>query len=247
MVDGANVVPDVHAVLDRIAAFAGDVREGRARGVTGKPITSVVSIGIGGSYLGVEFVYEALRREGTAAAAAEGRRLRFLANVDPVDVARALEGLDPETTLVIVISKTFTTAETMLNARTARDWLVRSLSSKSPAAGAADGGAAGGAGGGASAAAIVAAHMAAVSTNLAATGAFGIAPERVFGFWDWVGGRYSVCSAVGVLPLALHFGFPIMHRFLAGAHAVDQHFQHAPLAANLPVLLGLLGGALRCG
>jgi len=224
-VDGANVVPEVHSVLDRIGAFAGEVRAGRVVGVTGKPLTDVVSIGIGGSYLGVEFVYEALRRESSAAGAAEGRRLRFLANVDPVDVGRALEGLDPATTLVIVVSKTFTTAETMLNARSVRDWLVRSLSGS----------------GGATEAAVVAAHMAAVSTNLAATSAFGISPERVFGFWDWVGGRYSVCSAVGVLPLSLHFGFPQMQRFLAGAHAMDVHFQHAPHTHNLPVLLGLLG------
>jgi len=174
----------------------------------------------------VEFVYEALRKEASAAAACDGRRLRFLANVDPVDVSRACEGLDPETTLVVVISKTFTTAETVLNAKTLRDWLVRSISATAP---------------GVSQAAMVAHHVAAVSTNIPATTAFGINPDNVFGFWDWVGGRYSVCSAVGVLPLALHYGFDTMERFLAGAHSVDRHFTTAPLVHNLPVLLGLIG------
>ena len=179
------------------------------------------------SYLGADFVAQALRREASAAGAASGRTLRFLANVDPVDVGNALDGLDPARTLVIVVSKTFSTAETMLNARTVRDWLVRSLAT--------------GADGAPTAAAVVAAHMAAVSTDLRATGAFGIAADRVFGFWDWVGGRYSVCSAVGVLPLSLHYGPPVVRRFLDGAHAMDAHLLHAPLAHNLPVLLGLLG------
>jgi glucose-6-phosphate isomerase len=173
--------------------------------------------------LGVEYVYQALRRDSTAAGFAEGRNLRFLANVDPVDVGLALENLDPASTLVIIISKTFTTAETMLNAKTVRDWLVRSLASSGDAT------------------KVVSAHMAAVSTNLTATNAFGISSDRVFGFWDWVGGRYSVCSAVGMLPLSLHFGAPLMRHFLNGAHSVDKHFLHAPHTHNLPVLLGLLG------
>jgi len=219
------VVPEVHAVLDHIAAFAERVRSGSWKGVTGKPLTDIVSIGIGGSYLGVEYVYEALRKDSAGAAGAEGRRLHFLANVDPVDVARACEGFDPETTLVIVISKTFTTAETMLNARTLRDWLVRSLTAS----------------GTATEAAIVAAHMVAVSTNLPATTAFGIAAENVFGFWDWVGGRYSVCSAVGMLPLSLHYGYKVMSHFLEGAASIDRHFVSAPPAHNLPVIMGLLG------
>jgi glucose-6-phosphate isomerase len=217
VIDGANVVPEVHSVLDRIHAFVAQVRDGKALGVTGKPLTDV----------GVEYVYESLRRESSSAAAAEGRKLRFLANVDPVDVSRALEGLNPETTLVIVISKTFTTAETMLNAKTMRQWLVRSLG--------------GGSAAGANEAEIVAKHMAAVSTNIPATTAFGINSERVFGFWDWVGGRYSVCSAVGMLPLSLHFGSKIMTRFLQGAHSIDHHFTTTPYASNLPVILGLLG------
>ena len=142
----------------------------------------------------------------------------FLANVDPIDVARNLDGLDPETTLVVVISKTFTTAETMLNAKTVRQWLIKAMDKEA-----------------------VAHHMIAVSTNLEAVEAFGIDPTNVVGFWDWVGGRYSVWSAVGMLPLALQYGYKNMERFLAGAHAMDNHFTSAPFAKNLPVLLGLYG------
>jgi glucose-6-phosphate isomerase len=225
-VDGQDVSGDVHAVLDKIRAFSDKVRSGQHRGATGKPLTDIVSIGIGGSYLGVEFVYESLRCESVASAAAAGRRLRFLANVDPTDVARALEGLDPETTLVLVISKTFTTAETMLNARTVRDWLVRGVAGKTAEA---------------TEAAVVACHMAAVSTAVPLVTKFGISPENIFGFWDWVGGRYSVASAVGMTPLSLHFGFPVMQRFLDGAHSIDAHFAAAPTHANLPVLMGLFG------
>ena len=177
MVDGKNVIPDVHKVLSRIRRFSNEIRQGKRLGATGKAITDVVAIGIGGSYLGPEFVYESLRNDPKCAKAAQGRRLRFLANVDPIDVARALEGLNPETTLAIVVSKTFTTAETMLNARSIRAWLVKSLGKKA-----------------------VANHMVAVSTNLSAVAEFGIDPDNAFGFWDWVGGRYSVCSAVGIFP-----------------------------------------------
>ena len=218
MVDGKNVIPDVHKVLSRIRRFSNEIRQGKRLGATGKAITDVVAIGIGGSYLGPEFVYESLRNDPKCAKAAQGRRLRFLANVDPIDVARALEGLNPETTLAIVVSKTFTTAETMLNARSIRAWLVKSLGKKA-----------------------VANHMVAVSTNLSAVAEFGIDPDNAFGFWDWVGGRYSVCSAVGILPLALHFGFKPLQEFLAGAHKMDEHFRKAPLRKNLPVILGLLG------
>jgi glucose-6-phosphate isomerase len=217
-VDGMNVVPEVHQVLRKIAAFSKAVRSGAWKGATGKPLTDVVAIGIGGSYLGPEFVSEAMRTDKACLKAAAGRRLRFLANVDPIDVTRALEGLDPARTLVVVISKTFTTAETMLNARTVRAWLVKKLGKKA-----------------------VAKHMVAVSTNLTDVAAFGIDPENAFGFWDWVGGRYSVCSAVGVLPLALQYGRKPVQDFLAGAHAMDQHFHSAPLASNLPVLLGVFG------
>jgi glucose-6-phosphate isomerase len=152
--------------------------------------------------------------DAVSSAAADGRKLRFLANVDPVDVSRAVEGLDPEATLVVVISKTFTTAETMLNARTLKDWLLKSLAST-----------------GAAAADIIAKHVVACSSNIPATTAFGIAPANVFGFWDWVGGRYSVCSAVGVVPLALHFGYDVVDRFLAGARSVDAHFLSADFAS----------------
>ena len=218
VVDGQDVIADVHAVLTKIKAFTLRVRSGKWKGATGKTLTDVVAIGIGGSYLGPEFVFEALRTDPACARAAKGRRLRFLANVDPIDVTRALDGLDPATTLVVVVSKTFTTAETMLNARTVRAWLVKKLGK-----------------------AAVAKHMVAVSTNLTDVAAFGIDPANAFGFWDWVGGRYSVCSAVGVLPLALQYGFPAVEQFLAGARDIDRHLLSAPLEKNLPVLLGLFG------
>jgi glucose-6-phosphate isomerase len=222
VVDGADVVPAVHAVLDKIADFSARVRDGTWVGATGKKLTTVVAIGIGGSYLGPEFVFEALRTDAAAAAAASGRTLRFLANVDPVDVARALSGLVAEETLVIVVSKTFTTAETMLNARTLKAWLLDNVK-------------------GAAAADVIRQHMIAVSSAIPKAVDFGISAENVFGFWDWVGGRFSVCSAVGVMPLALQYGMPVVQEFLAGAHSMDTHFFETPLRANLPVLLGLLG------
>lgn len=217
-VDGTDVIPGVHSVLDRVRAFANRVRSGEWVGATGKPLTDVVAIGIGGSYLGPEFVFEALRIDPDGMEASKGRSLRFLANVDPVDVARARTGLNPETTLVVVISKTFTTAETMLNARTMRSWIIDALGSEA-----------------------VAKHMIAVSTNLQGVTDFGIDPENVFGFWDWVGGRFSVTSAVGIVPLALQYGPDIVQRFLDGAHDMDVHFRDTPTEANLPVLMGLIG------
>ena len=224
LVAGKDVVPDVHNVLDRIYAFSDKVRSGQHKGATGKNIENVVSVGIGGSYLGPEFVYEALRTDKTSAAKAKGRTLRFLANVDPVDVARALEGLDPETTMVVIVSKTFTTAETMLNARTLKRWLEDAAKSA-----------------GVSASDMIAKHMIAVSANVPACEAFGMNKDNVFGFWDWVGGRYSVCSAVGVVPLALQYGKEVVQEFLSGAQSMDEHFLSAPFEKNLPVLLGLLG------
>ncbi|GBF89211.1 cytosolic phosphoglucose isomerase [Raphidocelis subcapitata] len=214
---GKNVVPEVWEVLDKIKGFADKVRGGGWVGVTGKPLTNVVAVGIGGSFLGPLFVHTALSTEPRAMASSRGRELRFLANVDPIDVATALQGLDPETTLVVIISKTFTTAETMLNARTCRAWLTAQLGPES-----------------------VAKHMVAVSTNLKLVEEFGIDPVNAFGFWDWVGGRFSVCSAVGVLPLTLQYGWDVMARFLAGANAMDDHFRNAPLESNLPVLMGLV-------
>ena len=213
---GKNVVPDVWEVLDKISAFSEQVRSGKWLGATGKPIKNFVAVGIGGSFLGPAFVHTALETEPRAMAASKGYQLRFLANVDPIDVSRALQGLDPEETMAIIISKTFTTAETMLNARTVRSWLVAQLGEAS-----------------------IPKHMVAVSTNLKLVKEFGIDPANAFGFWDWVGGRYSVCSAVGLLPLSLQYGFEIMEQFLRGANAMDDHFRDAPLAQNLPVLLGL--------
>jgi len=216
-VDGKNVVPDVWEVLDKIKDFSNKVRNGEWKGATGKPLTNVVAVGIGGSFLGPLFVHTSLRTCGEAADGARGRQLRFLANVDPVDVARSLNGLDPETTLVVVVSKTFTTAETMLNARTVRKWIISSLGEDA-----------------------VKKHMVAVSTNLKLVSAFGIDPDNAFGFWDWVGGRYSVCSAVGMLPLSLQYGFDTMEKFLEGAWNIDEHFATAPFEENLPVTLGML-------
>eukprot|EP00899_Mesostigma_viride_P006092 jgi/Mesvir1/15484/Mv20020-RA.1 len=215
---GVDQVPLVHAVLDKIKAFSEAVRSGQWVGITGKPLTDVVAIGIGGSFLGPLFVHTALRTGHDTALAANGRRLRFLANVDPIDVAKALNGLHPENTLVVIVSKTFTTAETMLNARTVRAWLTKSLGD-----------------------AAVAKHMVAVSTNQKLVEAFGIDVANMFGFWDWVGGRYSVSSAVGMLPLALQYGFDVIQSFLEGMRDVDVHFRDAPLEENIPVLVGLLG------
>lgn len=216
-VDGQNVVPEVWKVLDAMKGFSDKVRSGEWKGFTGKALSDVVCIGIGGSYLGVEFVYEALKTDPEAAAAASGRKLRFLANVDPIDVQRALEGLNPETTLVVIISKTFTTAETMLNAKTVKAWLVKAMGED-----------------------CVAKHVVACSTALDKTKAFGIDSNNVFGFWDWVGGRFSVWSAVGVLALSLQYGFGVVNSFLEGGHAMDEHFQKAAAKENLPLILGLL-------
>ena len=192
-------------------------------GVSGKPIKNVVAIGIGGSYLGPAFVHTSLQFEEGCKEASFGRKLRFLANVDPVDVAKALHQLDPEETLVVVIPKTFTTTETMLNARTVRTWLTAELAQL-----------------GYKPKDAVAKHMVAVSTNLKLVEEFGIDPENAFGFWDWVGGRYSVTSAVGILPLSLQYGFDNMHDFLRGAHDMDVHFREAPFENNIPVIMALI-------
>ncbi|RLN17313.1 glucose-6-phosphate isomerase, cytosolic [Panicum miliaceum] len=215
--DGVNVVPEVWSVKDKIKQFSETFRSGSWVGATGKALTNVVSVGIGGSFLGPLFVHTALQTDPEAAECAKGRQLRFLANVDPVDVARSIKDLDPETTLVVVVSKTFTTAETMLNARTIKEWIVSSLGPQA-----------------------VSKHMIAVSTNLKLVKEFGIDPNNAFAFWDWVGGRYSVCSAVGVLPLSLQYGFPIVQKFLEGASSIDNHFYSSSFEKNLPVLLGLL-------
>lgn len=222
LVDGVDVVAEVHKVLDAIADFSNRVRAGEWVGCTGKPLTQVVAIGIGGSYLGPEFLFEALSTDPAAEEAAQGRTLKFLANVDPVDFKRATRDLDPETSLVVIVSKTFTTAETMLNARTVKDWLLKSLATQDPAA-------------------VVRHHIVACSSALDKTAEFGIDPANVFGFWDWVGGRFSVHSAVGMLPLSLQYGYDILRQFLDGARSMDMHYMNAPLDGNLPVLLGLFG------
>ena len=220
-VDGQDVDADVHAVLKKIYAFADRVRNGEWTGVTGKRIETVVNIGIGGSDLGPVMVYEALKPYADA-----GITARFISNIDPTDVAEKVSDLDPETTLFIVASKTFGTLETLTNARVAREWLISSLRE----AGALEG---------KEASEAVAKHFVAVSTALDKVAAFGIDPENAFGFWDWVGGRYSVDSAIGT-SLAIVFGPKVFADFLAGFHAMDEHFRTAPLAQNVPVLMGLL-------
>ncbi|HQX10826.1 MAG TPA: glucose-6-phosphate isomerase [Thermoflexales bacterium] len=212
-VDGRNVVPDVHAVLDRMAAFCERVRSGAWTGHTGKRIRTVVNIGIGGSDLGPVMAYEALRHY-----AARDLACRFVSNVDGTDFAEAVRDLDPAETLFIVASKTFTTQETMTNARTARAWALATLGD--PAA--------------------VARHFVAVSTNADRVAEFGIDTANMFGFWDWVGGRYSMDSAIG-LSTMLAIGPEQFREMLAGFHGMDAHFRTAPYGHNLPVLMGLLG------
>jgi len=210
--EGRDVVPDVHEVLDRMAAFSDQIRGGAWKGFTGKPIRTVINIGIGGSDLGPVMAYEALRHY-----SARDLEFRFVSNVDGTDFAEAVLGRDPAETLFIISSKTFTTLETMTNAQTARDWLLASL--KDDAA--------------------VARHFVAVSTNAAGVTKFGIDAANMFGFWDWVGGRYSMESAIG-LSTMIAVGPDNFRQMLAGSHEIDQHFRTAPFAANLPVLMGLI-------
>jgi glucose-6-phosphate isomerase len=217
MVDGRDVMPEVVAVLEQMRAFCDGVRSGAHSGFTGRAYTDVVNIGIGGSDLGPLMACRAL-----APFASQKLRSHFVSNVDGAHLAGTLAGLDPESTLFIISSKTFTTQETLTNARSAREWLLTHFQGGSPPE------------------AVVARHFAAVSTNLGATTQFGVPPDRVFGFWDWVGGRYSLWSAIG-LPIALGVGFERFEELLAGAHEMDEHFRTAPLPRNLPALLGLIG------
>lgn len=223
VVDGQHVDHDVQAVLEAMASFAERVRSGEWKGITGKKVTHVVNIGIGGSDLGPVMVYEALQPYADA-----GIEARFVSNIDPFDLAHKTRDLDPETTLFIVASKTFTTLETLTNARLARDWLWAGLER----AGAIDGSEA-------QRTDAVAHHFVAVSTALDKVAAFGIDTDNAFGFWDWVGGRYSVDSAIG-LSLVIVFGPEAFRELLAGFHAVDEHMASTPLAQNVPVLMGLL-------
>ncbi len=214
LVDGKDVVADVHAVLDRMASFAERVRNGACRGHTGKRIRNIVNIGIGGSDLGPVMAYEALRHYSD-----RGMSFRFVSNVDGTDLVEATRDLDPAETLFIVSSKTFTTLETMTNAESARTWVLSGLGGDPSA---------------------IAKHFVAVSTNAARVADFGIDPANMFGFWEWVGGRYSMGSAIG-LSTMLAVGPDHFRSMLAGFNEMDEHFRTAPLARNLPVLLGLLG------
>ena len=211
-VDGRDVMPDVEAVLAHMRRFATDVRDGTWKGHTGKAIRDVVNIGIGGSHLGPAMAVMALTPYHKP-----DLSVHFVANVDGSDIAETLKRLDPETTLFLVASKTFTTQETLVNAHTARDWLTGALGD-----------------------AAVARHYAALSTNREAVTAFGIDPANMFEFWDWVGGRFSLWSAVGLL-IAIAIGFERFTEMLEGAQRMDQHFRTAPIEANMPVILGMLG------
>ncbi|ATL72366.1 glucose-6-phosphate isomerase [Nocardia terpenica] len=211
-IDGADAGAEVHEVLRRMGEFTDAVRSGQWRGATGERIATVVNIGIGGSDLGPAMLYLALRHYADAGIAA-----RFVSNIDPADLTAKLDGLDPATTLFVVSSKTFSTLETLTNATAARRWLTAALGEDA-----------------------VAKHFVAVSTNAERVSAFGIDTANMFGFWDWVGGRYSVDSAIGLSVMAV-VGKERFAEFLAGMHTVDEHFRSAPLAANAPVLLGLLG------
>lgn len=214
VVDGQNVVPEVHAVLDRMAVFCNRVRSGEWKGHTGKRIRNVINIGIGGSDLGPVMAYEALKHYSD-----RNLTFRFVSNVDETDFAEAVVGLDPAETLFIVSSKTFTTLETITNAQSARAWLVKGLGGDENS---------------------VAKHFVAVSTNAEGVGKFGIDTANMFGFWDWVGGRYSMDSAIGLATM-LAIGPENFHAMLDGFHQMDEHFRTTPFERNLPVLLGLLG------
>jgi glucose-6-phosphate isomerase len=210
-VDGKDVMPGINQVIENMGIFAENIRSGTIKSAQRKAFTDVVNIGIGGSDLGPVMTTLAL------APYHDGPRMHYISNVDGAHMADTLKGLDPSTTLFIIASKTFTTIETMTNAQTARRWIEKALGKQA-----------------------VGAHFAAISTALDKIGMFDIAPDRVFGFWDWVGGRYSIWSAIG-LPLMIAIGKDNFLKFLDGANAIDEHFRKAPLAKNLPVLLGLIG------
>ncbi|MEM1379460.1 MAG: glucose-6-phosphate isomerase [Pseudomonadota bacterium] len=213
IVDGHDILPDIEAVRQRMKSFSDDVTSSTRTGATGKPLNTVVNIGIGGSDLGPVMVTEALRPYHLP-----GRTVYYVSNVDGTHLSNVLRTIDPETTLFTIASKTFTTQETMTNAHSAREWFLAQGRSEAD----------------------IAKHFVALSTNHQATADFGIAPENVFGFWDWVGGRYSLWSAIG-LPIALTVGWDTFEDLLSGAHAMDRHFEDTPLADNLPVFMGLVG------
>ena len=212
LVDGKNVIPDIQAVLDQMRRFSEKIHSGEWKGFTGKPITDIVNIGIGGSDVGPRMVCQAMRPFNI-----KELNVHFVANVDGHDLDMVLNRVRPETTLFIIASKTFTTLETMLNAHSARSWFLNHGTIRD-----------------------IQKHFVAISTNREAVEKFGIHHDNLFPFWDWVGGRYSVWSAIG-LPVVLAIGYNHFTEFLAGAHAMDVHFRYAPLASNMPVLLGLTG------
>ncbi|MCE7060537.1 glucose-6-phosphate isomerase [Dyadobacter sp. CY343] len=213
LVDGKDVMPDVNEVLDKMKEFSGKVRSGSWKGYSGKEITDVVNIGIGGSDLGPVMVTEALK-----AYSKPGLEVHFVSNVDGTHIAETLKKLDPETTLFMIASKTFTTQETMANAHSARKWFLDKAKDEK----------------------FVKKHFVAISTNRGEVEKFGIDPDNMFGFWDWVGGRYSLWSAIG-LSIAVYIGFQNFEQLLAGAHEMDKHFRTAKFERNIPVILGLLG------
>jgi glucose-6-phosphate isomerase len=213
LVDGQDVMPEVNRVLAKMRAFSESVRAGQWLGYTGKPISDIVNLGIGGSDLGPKMVCEALKPYGKP-----GMRVHFVSNVDSSDLVETLKQLNPETVLFLIASKTFTTQETMANAQAAREWFLQTAGDE----------------------AAIARHFAAMSTNTAAVTRFGIDPQNMFEFWDWVGGRYSLWSAIG-LSIAIFLGMDRFEELLSGAHRVDEHFRTAPFESNIPVLMGLLG------
>lgn len=223
VVDGQDVIPEVHEVLERVRDFTGAVRDATITGYTGKRIRNIVSVGIGGSYLGPEFLHEVLKTEPEGINSSLGYSLHFLSNVDPVDVERTCARLDPEETLIVVVSKTFQTAETMLNARIMRQWLWDFMGDDKE---------------------VVRNHFVACASvsSIEKVKDFGINTEDYFfRFWDWVGGRYSVCSAAGAVPISLLYGYDLFEKFLLGARSMDDHFFNTPLEENIPVIMGLLG------
>jgi glucose-6-phosphate isomerase len=213
LVDGVDVMPEVNRVLEKIRDFSQAVRSGKWKGYSGQAITDIVNIGIGGSDLGPKMVTTALKPYGKP-----GMHVHFVSNVDGTDIAETLKQVQPETTLFLIASKTFTTQETMTNAHTARQWFLETAKDETA----------------------IAKHFAAMSTNTAAVTAFGIDPENMFEFWDWVGGRYSLWSAIG-LSIALYLGFEQFEALLDGAHQADEHFRTAPFEENIPVIMALLG------
>ena len=213
LVDGEDVMPQINAVLEQMATFCQKVRDGEWLGATGQPITDIVNIGIGGSDLGPLMVTEALKPYGH-----ERLKVHFVSNVDATHLTETLRHLQPETTLFLIVSKTFTTQETMTNAHSAKQWLLNQIGTETA----------------------VAQHFVAISTNIELVSQFGINPDNMFEFWDWVGGRYSLWSAVG-LSIALYIGMDRFLELLTGAHQVDEHFRTTPLEKNIPVIMGLLG------